>query len=251
MAAKTKTKQFETKPAWVADQLRKAIVSGRLQPGERVWLQEWADRLGVSTTPLREAFKVLEAEGYVTISPHRGAHVASFSPEYFLDLSRTRYALDHLAVELVIERLGNKEREALARKLRERNRQLAVAVESRDMGRADSLNRTFHDSIYQATRSNSLQAAVAPLWKISPPTGDRFYQAILASEAARGRMLEEHDQIAAGIEVGDVALAAAAVRAHMASAIDNILADDLTPLHRSANDAEADDDSVELEAVYG
>jgi len=72
-------RQFRPKEEKVADFLRESIISGRFARGERLKQQEIADRLKTSITPVREALKLLEAEGYVTADNYRGATVAPSS----------------------------------------------------------------------------------------------------------------------------------------------------------------------------
>src|SRR4051812_4727008 len=71
--------RYQPKNELVADALRDAIRKGEIRPGERLRMEEWSRKLAVSTTPLREAFKALEAEGYIEIVPHKGAVVVPFT----------------------------------------------------------------------------------------------------------------------------------------------------------------------------
>ena len=59
--------------------LRNAIITGELQPGERLMETQLGERLGVSRTPIREAIRKLELEGLVVMVPRKGAQVAQFS----------------------------------------------------------------------------------------------------------------------------------------------------------------------------
>src|SRR5438067_852909 len=93
---------FETKTAMAFAQVKAAIESGKIRPGDRVRLREWAVKLDVSPTPLREALKALESEGYITISPHRGARVVPFSEKDFFAASRLTRTSDSLAAELTV-----------------------------------------------------------------------------------------------------------------------------------------------------
>src|SRR5690606_10217822 len=68
-----------TLPATIAARLRDMIIEGELAAGTRLNERELCDRLQVSRTPLREAFRLLSAEGLVRIQPNRGAHVVALS----------------------------------------------------------------------------------------------------------------------------------------------------------------------------
>jgi DNA-binding GntR family transcriptional regulator len=84
--------KYETKTEWTANQIRDAILGGRIRPGDRIRIQDWSKRLAVSATPIREALKALEAEGYVRISAHKGAEVTAFSSKEFSDSYRIQLA---------------------------------------------------------------------------------------------------------------------------------------------------------------
>ena len=73
--------QFRTKEEQVADFLREGIIAGRIERGARLKQQEIATQLGTSITPVREALKLLEAEGYVAGDSFKGAVVAPFDIE--------------------------------------------------------------------------------------------------------------------------------------------------------------------------
>ena len=82
----------ETLRAQVENNLRQAIVSGRLKPGEKLIERELCETLGVSRPSLREALRRLEAEKLIVIVPHRGPEVASIT----LDDARDLYAMRRL-----------------------------------------------------------------------------------------------------------------------------------------------------------
>ena len=63
----------------ILESIREAILKGTLKPGERVSEPELAERFGISRTPIREAFRQLESEGYLEVIPRKGAVVASLS----------------------------------------------------------------------------------------------------------------------------------------------------------------------------
>ena len=78
----------------VAEELRRRIVSGEYAGGEPIRQEALASELGVSRIPIREALLQLEAEGLVVIHTHKGAVVASLTPEDAVDLFEARLALD-------------------------------------------------------------------------------------------------------------------------------------------------------------
>jgi DNA-binding transcriptional regulator YhcF (GntR family) len=88
----------------VTDALRKAILSKRLKPGERLVEEQLAAELEVSRNPVREALRVLESEGLVEISPRRGASVTQLSEEEARELVEVRAALEGLCARLAARR---------------------------------------------------------------------------------------------------------------------------------------------------
>lgn len=89
---------FSTVGARVADLIRRDIQRGILKPGERLRQREVAERFQVSTTPIREAFQTLQAEGFLRIHSHRGATVVQPSPDEIREVYKIRKALEGLAV---------------------------------------------------------------------------------------------------------------------------------------------------------
>src|SRR5262245_65605730 len=83
-----------------ADRLRDLIVQGRLAPGSRLNERLLTAQLGVSRTPLREAFKVLATEGLVELLPNRGAVVSQMDPAKLSEALAVMGALEALAGEL-------------------------------------------------------------------------------------------------------------------------------------------------------
>jgi len=106
----------------VADVIRRRIVGGALAPGEPLRQSALAQTLGVSPTPLREALRGLQAEGYVTLHSYRGMVVARPTVGEIEDLTEMRIALDTLAVRRSIPRLVADDFDELERILDDRDR---------------------------------------------------------------------------------------------------------------------------------
>ena len=96
--------QFRTKEEQVADFLREGIISGRFARGARLKQQEIATLLNTSITPVREALKLLEAEGYVAGDSYRGAVVAPFDIEASTETLNLRILLETQLVRGAVER---------------------------------------------------------------------------------------------------------------------------------------------------
>jgi DNA-binding GntR family transcriptional regulator len=143
--------------ARVADHLRRAILSGEIAPGEWIRQEDVAERLGSSRLPVREALRILEAEGLTEHEPRRGARVPSLSMHEVDVIYRMREQLEQLAIGESIPHLTA----ADVRQLEE--------VQSRIEGNSDvatflELDREFHLLSYTGCRIEQLTSSVVRLW---------------------------------------------------------------------------------------
>jgi DNA-binding GntR family transcriptional regulator len=83
-----------------AEAIRDMILAGEVRPGERLVEERLTQRLGISRPPLREAMRLLQREGLITVVPRRGATVTPLTPEDVWEVWTMRAALDRMAVEL-------------------------------------------------------------------------------------------------------------------------------------------------------
>ncbi len=88
-----------------ADIIVTGISSGALKPGQRLYGTELAATLNMSRVPLREALKILEAQGIVESAPHRGTYVTLFGEERVMQICQVRIALERLAIADAVPRL--------------------------------------------------------------------------------------------------------------------------------------------------
>jgi DNA-binding GntR family transcriptional regulator len=131
-----------TVAAEAAEILRQRILSGEIRAGQPIRQEHIAQELGVSRIPLREALKQLEAEGFVTIAPHKGAVVSTLSAAEAEELFALRLQLEHWLLREAIPRM----READFAHLD------AIIDESRspdNLARWGELNWQFHEALYR------------------------------------------------------------------------------------------------------
>ena len=88
----------------VFENLRSAILEGKLKSGQRLMEVQLAEQLGVSRTPVREAIRKLELEGLVVMLPRKGAYVANISVKDLMDVLEIRASLEGLGASLAAER---------------------------------------------------------------------------------------------------------------------------------------------------
>src|SRR5512140_2192132 len=93
----------------IIETIRDAIMSGALKPGEKVAEPELAERFGISRTPIREAFRQLESEGFLVVIPRKGAVVVSFSPKEIEEFYAIKSILEGYAARKACENLSDRE----------------------------------------------------------------------------------------------------------------------------------------------
>jgi DNA-binding GntR family transcriptional regulator len=209
----------------VLEHLRAAITDGRIRPGERLRVQEWALRLNVSSSPIREALATLETEGFIRVIPHKGATVVTgASYEDIEDGYKVFGHLEGVAAEFATSRPGEKERALLCRRMRAANRQFEAAIERHQLERAEQFNRQFHDLFFNAAGSPALDRA-HQLNLTNVPGASRLIWELLAESAADiAAFTREHEAIVCAIEQGDPAIASAAALEHADRTIERVRA---------------------------
>lgn len=140
----------------IVETVRHAIVNGQLPPGTRVAEPELADRFGISRTPIREAFRQLESEGFISVVPRKGAVVASFSEKDISDFYDIKMVLEGYAARCAAKNLTEKD---IAR-METVNRQIEGAAAKRDVRRVFALHNEFHDIFLAASGNDKLKAIV-------------------------------------------------------------------------------------------
>ncbi|HEX4360571.1 MAG TPA: GntR family transcriptional regulator [Pseudonocardia sp.] len=199
-----------TRAGAVAQRLRELITAGELPLGSRLRQNEIAERLGVSSTPVREAFLLLAREGLVHQDTHRGAVVFSPTAADVEENYELRIALECLAVELAAKQIGPRQLDELD----------ALLVRMNEAPRTDVdlhtkvLNRQFHTMIYRAADRPKLLEMIDTLRDTAT-----IYQALLIQPTVSKDYLDavraEHQELIAALRARAPKRAARAVRAHI------------------------------------
>lgn len=141
----------------VATYLREAILSGDLKPGDRIRQEEIAARLGASRLPVREALRMLEAEGLTEHEPHKGARVPRLTMHEVDVIYRMRERLEPLALIESLPQLDAADHEQLEDVQRR-------IEENDDVEKFLDLDREFHMLSYRGCAIETLNQNVARLW---------------------------------------------------------------------------------------
>ncbi|HEY8426120.1 MAG TPA: GntR family transcriptional regulator [Limnochordales bacterium] len=194
----------------VFEALREAIITGALKPGERLMEVQLADELGVSRTPVREAIRKLEHEGFVVMIPRKGAYVADISLKDVVEIFDVRTALEALAAQLAAERASDEDLERTERILVE----YGECVESGDIARLIEVDTRFHEAIYQMAGNSRLKQMLSLLGEQVM----RYRTMTLSHKPRMRKALEEHRRIVEAIAARDAQRAARLAREHIESA---------------------------------
>jgi DNA-binding GntR family transcriptional regulator len=162
--------------ARVAHHLREAILNGDIAPGERIRQEEVADRLGASRLPVREALRILEAEGLTEHEANKGARVPYLSMHEVDVVYQMRERLEPLALFESIPHLGPADLERLE--------DVQARIEQNtDVGSFLALDREFHLLTYSGCAIDQLTSMVTRLWNST-----QHYRRAFVSLSGPGRM---------------------------------------------------------------
>lgn len=145
-----------------AKTLEDMIVKGKLKPGQKVKEQEISTRLGISRPPLREAFKILEAEGLVRREPRRGVFVSELKARDIWEIYTLKLALYTLGVTLAMAKITNGEVEKLEKVVAHMEKSV-LGGGTPDVMKYEELNNLFHEmtaNIAGHTRLKKIQQSL-------------------------------------------------------------------------------------------
>ena len=200
----------------VSDALRQAIQDGVLKPGERLMEIPLAEELGVSRTPIREAIRKLELDGFVVMIPRRVAYLSNITLKDITQVFEIRSALEELAAGLAAERITTEELENLERMLVEINEYM----ESKDMDKVVAADIEFHEVLYKASRNERLAEIVNNLREQT----FRFRSVSMKQPGRLAKTWEEHRQLVEAISSHNAAQARKIARVHMEHSEQTLLA---------------------------
>jgi GntR family transcriptional regulator, rspAB operon transcriptional repressor len=199
--------------------MRQAIVSCLIKPGERLNVEELAQKFGVSLTPVRGAIQQLATEGLIEIRPRSGTFVATLNYQEVDETFKIRCALESLAGEEAIHRITPDQLRRLKDLLRSLKRRV-LTDEDRKMHEMD--NSELHQTIVEAAGNRKLQemyhALNAHIKIVRIHAAETNWPVRMQEEQA------EHEAIVSAIESKDTEALKAALRRHIYRAKDSMLA---------------------------
>ncbi len=187
--------------------LRRAILKGELEPGERLMEVALANKMGVSRTPIREAIRKLELEGLVVMIPRRGAEVAKITEKDLKDVLEVRECLERFAICLACERITPEE----IVRLKDACKDFEVSLTGTDLTVCAECDVKFHDIIFEATRNARLIQMLNNLREQMY----RYRLEYIKDQESHAQLIAEHDEIVMALSARDQAHAVAVMSDHI------------------------------------
>lgn len=193
--------------------IRNCLLNSEYPPGSRLSESELSEKCGVSRTPVREALRRLAAEYFVRIEPNRGAFVIDWSREDIMDMFQMRSMMEGFMARKAAERVS----ESQILNMHHITSQIDELVAENNPELRDkflTLNRKFHDAIFEASGSPKLKEIIS-----------RFVeQAVIVRTAAQYTVSDiaysnlQHKEILGAMEARNGILAESVMRAHILAA---------------------------------
>ena len=199
--------QFLTKKEYVALRLREMIVSGQMAPGTRIRQLQLAADLGISATPVREAIRQLESEGYVQSTPHVGASVREINRDGLEEIYHVRSMLEGWLAREAAGRMTSADLVIL----RALSDDFDQCTRSADPVGARRANYRLHRLVWERAEQPTTLEIVNTLWARFP------WDTLNYVPGRDERTMHEHGALIAALQARDPDAAETALRAHIAS----------------------------------
>lgn len=195
----------------VLERLRKAIFDGSLQTGDRLVETYIADNMGVSRTPVREAFRQLEIEGLAENVPRKGTIVKGISRKDIIEIYEMREVLEGLETRLACLNLST----AQVNKLKEKILKMEESIDNKDTVEYWAAHAEFHDIILYTSGNKRLIDQMKQIYEYL----DKLRKSTLVMNKRKHAALEEHKAIVKAFESRDEISAENLGREHVANAM--------------------------------
>jgi len=209
----------------IADSIKTAIIKGKFKPGEKISEGELAESMGISRTPLREAFRKLENEGFILIIPRKGAVVADIDAEEAIDLYEIKSTLEGLAARLAAASMKEKD----IGKLEKINEELKELIDKNDLESFYRVHTRFHEGFVKLCGNKRLIQMISNL-------NDHFNRFGIISLTLPGQFekaINQHAEIIEAFQSGNEDLVEKKVKTNVMTG-GRVLVDHLTKIqHRN------------------
>jgi DNA-binding GntR family transcriptional regulator len=179
----------------IVEDLEQKIIIRALKPGQRIIEETLCKMFGVSRSPVREAFQILESRGFVVREPRKGISVAKITQQEAEDIYRIRASLDGLATSLAVLR----QTPQLLKKLKAMHAQMIRAAEKENYAAYQNLNYKFHELIVNASENERLTQLIRNFDKQTM----RYRLTVSNSPGWIANSTKIHAALIAAFELGD------------------------------------------------
>ncbi len=210
------SRQFQTIAEQIYQTLRGDIFAQRLRFGEKITTKELQEKLGASSTPIREALTRLQKDGLIVAQPNVGMRVVSYTRKDVLDIYTLMTELDTVALRLACA--GGK-CAAMTAQLQEVQAQAVKLLMRGDVAGWEELSDEFHTIFYRYSDNSRLSDAANK----TRSQMTVFTYAYQQEETNREEIQYQHDAVVHCLEAGDVPAAEEALRRHFASSMEKAL----------------------------
>lgn len=186
----------KTKNLLVYEKIRQGIIKGTLKPGQKLVMAALAKKFKTSETPIREAIRRLESDGYVTFTPHAGAVVTEINRQELSEIYLIRISLEALATRLAVPFISQEDLIWLKKK----NEEMKAVIEKDRYDQLARLNKAFHLRIYKAAPFPRLYKMISNLWDAF----ERWPSVFTYIPERAASAIREHEQIIEALETADV-----------------------------------------------
>ena len=186
----------KTKNLLVYEKIRQGIIKGTLKPGQKLVMAALAKKFKTSETPIREAIRRLESDGYVTFTPHAGAMVTEINRQELSEIYLIRISLEALATRLAVPFISHDDLIWLKKK----NEEMKAVIEKDRYDQLARLNKAFHLRIYKAAPFPRLYKMISNLWDAF----ERWPSVFTYIPERAASAIREHEQIIEALESADV-----------------------------------------------
>ena len=192
---RTGTIEFKGLVATIVDSIEEQILTGDLIPGERIAEQKLCDQLGVSRSPVREAFIILENQGFLVKEPRKGVTVAMTTLKKATDVYTIRANLESLATYLTVK----SSRPGLVEQLKALNEKVEQACSERNKNEYYRLNDQFHETVINECGNEQLIQMLSVFAKHSA----RYRKEVLSIPGKMEESIKKHEILIKSLEYGD------------------------------------------------
>jgi DNA-binding GntR family transcriptional regulator len=212
--------KHKTKTALAVEALKDAIIRNELNPGQELTVGRLSKMLGMSATPVREALRILQAEGYISGKPYGRASVATLSPSDLHEVYGLRSLLEGFATKLAVEHLrdsGIALRDTDLEKFQKLHEEMIDARDKGDAVRLQKANTDWHFGVYEAANARFVMEFVKRLWAAFE------WEAIWMVPGRVDQSIAEHERILEAIKRNAADEAAELMQRHIRSSEQSVL----------------------------